>query len=67
VAANGIGLILPPIGVLLIVTCGIARTSLSSMFRPMVPYIGILIISFLVIMFIPWIILVIPRMIWPTI
>ncbi len=67
VAANGIGLILPPIGVLLIVTCGIARASLSSMFRPMVPYIGILIISFLVIMFIPWIILVIPRMIWPTI
>ena len=67
VAANGIGLILPPIGVLLIVTCGIAKANLGSMFRPMVPYIGILIISLLCIMFVPWIILVIPRMIWPGI
>lgn len=67
VAANGIGLILPPIGVLLIVTCGIAKANLGSMFRPMVPYIGILIISFLLIMFVPWFILVIPRMIWPGI
>jgi C4-dicarboxylate transporter DctM subunit len=67
VAANGIGLILPPIGVLLIVSCGIARTSLSSTFRTMIPYIGILIISFLVILFIPWFIMVIPRMIWPGI
>lgn len=67
VAANGIGLILPPIGVLLIVTCGIARANLGSMFLPMMPYIGILIISFLLIMFVPWIILVIPRMIWPGI
>ena len=67
VAANGIGLILPPIGVLLIVTCGIARANLGSMFRPMIPYIGILIISFLFIMFVPWIILVIPRIIWPGI
>lgn len=67
VAANGIGLILPPIGVLLIVTCGIARANLGSMFRPMIPYIGILIISFLFIMFVPWVILVIPRMIWPGI
>jgi tripartite ATP-independent transporter DctM subunit len=67
VAINGIGLILPPIGVLLIVTCGIAKASLSSMFRPMIPYIAILILSFLVIMFVPWIILVIPRMIWPGI
>lgn len=66
VASNGIGLILPPIGLLLIVVCGIAKTLLSSVFRTMAPYVGILIVSLLVIMFIPWIILVVPRMIWPT-
>jgi TRAP-type C4-dicarboxylate transport system permease large subunit len=67
VAANGIGLIMPPIGLLLIVVCGIAKTSLSSVFRTMIPYVAILIVSLLVIMFIPWIILVVPRMIWPHI
>jgi len=67
VASNGIGLILPPVGLLLIVVCGIAKTSLSSVFRTMIPYVGILILSLLVIMFIPWIILVVPRMIWPDI
>ena len=64
VAAEGIGLILPPIGMLLIVTCGIAGANLGSMFRPMIPYIGILMITFMLIMFVPWSILVIPRMIW---
>ena len=67
VAANGIGLIMPPIGLLLIVVCGIAKTSLSTVFRTMVPYVAILIVSLLIIMFIPWIILVVPRMIWPHI
>jgi C4-dicarboxylate transporter DctM subunit len=66
VAANGIGLILPPIGLLLIVVCGIAGTSLSSVFRTMIPYVAILVASLIVIMMIPWIILVVPRMIWPA-
>jgi C4-dicarboxylate transporter DctM subunit len=66
VAANGIGLILPPIGLLLIVVCGIAKAPLASVFRVMAPYVAILVVSFLIIMFIPWIILVVPRMIWPT-
>jgi len=65
VASNGIGLILPPVGLLLIVVCGIAKTSLSSVFRTMIPYIAILALSLLVIMFIPWIILVIPRLLLP--
>ena len=67
VAADGIGLILPPIGVILIVVCGIGKVSLSSTFKPMIPYIAILLLSFLVIMFVPWFIMVIPRMIWPGI
>jgi C4-dicarboxylate transporter DctM subunit len=65
VASTGIGLILPPVGLLLIVVCGIAKTSLSSVFRTMIPYIAILALSLLVIMFIPWIILVIPRLLLP--
>jgi tripartite ATP-independent transporter DctM subunit len=62
VASNGIGMILPPIGLLLIVVCGIAKTSLSAVFRPMIPYIAILVFTLFVVMFIPWIILVIPRL-----
>lgn len=65
VASNGIGLILPPVGLLLIVVCGIAKTSLSAVFRTMLPYIAILILSLLVIMFVPWIILVIPKLLLP--
>jgi C4-dicarboxylate transporter DctM subunit len=65
VASTGIGLILPPVGLLLIVVCGIAKTSLSAVFRTMLPYIAILILSLLVIMFVPWIILVIPKLLLP--
>ena len=65
VACNGIGVVVPPIGVLLMIVCGIAKAPISSVLRTMIPYVAVLIISLTVIMFIPWIILVIPRMIWP--
>ena len=62
VAAVGIGLILPPVGLLLVVVCQIGGVSLSATTRPMVPYIGILLATLLAIAYIPWIVLVLPRM-----
>lgn len=62
VAALGIGLILPPVGLLLVVVCQIGGVSLGSVTRPMAPYIGILIATLLVIAYIPWVVLVLPRM-----
>lgn len=62
VAALGIGLILPPVGLLLVVVCQIGGVSLGSVTRPMMPYIGILIATLLVIAYVPWVVLVLPRM-----
>ena len=62
VAAVGIGLILPPVGLLLVVVCQIGGVSLSATTRPMLPYIGILIATLLAIAYVPWIVLVLPRM-----
>lgn len=62
VAALGIGLVLPPVGLLLVVVCQIGGVSLSAATRPMIPYIAILIATLLVIAYVPWIVLVLPRM-----
>lgn len=61
VAAVGIGLILPPVGLLLVVVCQIGKVSLSATTRPMLPYIGILLATLLAIAYVPWIVLVLPR------
>ena len=62
VAALGIGLILPPVGLLLVVVCQIGGVSLSAVTRPMMPYIGILVLMLLVIAFVPWFVLIVPRL-----
>ena len=61
VAALGIGLTLPPVGLLLVVVCQIGGVSLSAATRPMIPYIAILLATLLLIAYVPWIVLVLPR------
>lgn len=65
VASSGIGLILPPIGLLLIVVCSVAKTSLSLVFRPMIPYVLILFMGLLVILLNPWFVLLLPKLVLP--
>ncbi len=65
VAASGIGLILPPIGLVFVVMCSISNAAPSSLFRPMIPYILILIACLLVILFIPWLVLILPKLVVP--
>jgi tripartite ATP-independent transporter DctM subunit len=62
VAAVGIGLVLPPVGLLLVVVCQIGGVTLSAATRPILPYIAILVASLLAIAYVPWVVLVLPRL-----
>jgi C4-dicarboxylate transporter, DctM subunit len=61
VAATGIGLFLPPIGVGLFISCGIAGVGMDRVIRPMMPYIYFLCLGLLVVILVPWVTLVLPR------
>lgn len=65
VAATGIGLSAPPIGLIFIVVCAISKTSPSRVFKPYIPYFGILVVSFLAILFMPWLVLIVPKILFP--
>ncbi len=62
VAAEGIGIVLPPVGLCLIVICGISKVSLSAVTKPLLPYILVMFLSLIVIMYVPWITLIVPRL-----
>jgi C4-dicarboxylate transporter DctM subunit len=62
VAACGIGLVFPPMGLCLIVICGISKASLSEVTRPLLPYIAVMFFSLLLIMYVPWITLIVPKL-----
>jgi tripartite ATP-independent transporter DctM subunit len=61
-AATGIGLFLPPIGVGLFISCGIAGITVDKVNREMMPYITMLAIGLLLVIAFPWITLVLPRL-----
>jgi C4-dicarboxylate transporter DctM subunit len=62
VAATGIGLFLPPIGVGLFITCGIAGITIDKVMKPMAPYIAFLCLGLLLVILFPQITLVLPRL-----
>jgi tripartite ATP-independent transporter DctM subunit len=61
VAATGIGLFLPPIGVGLFIACGIANISVDRVVKPMLPYVLFLCLGLLLVILFPWLTLVLPR------
>jgi C4-dicarboxylate transporter DctM subunit len=61
-AATGIGLFLPPIGVGLFISCGIAGISIDRVTREMMPYVTMLSIGLLLVIAFPWLTLVLPRL-----
>ena len=61
VAAVGIGLFLPPIGVGLFIACGIAEVSIDRASRVILPFIAVLCAGLAVIIVAPWFTLVLPR------
>ena len=61
-AAVGIGLFLPPIGVGLFISCGIAKIGMDRVLRPMLPYVIFLCLGLLIVVFFPWFTLILPRL-----
>lgn len=61
VASLGIGLIIPPIGILLLVICSITQAPLGEVSRAMWPYLVILGVCLLFIIAVPSVVLVLPR------
>ncbi|KYH33357.1 TRAP transporter large permease [Neomoorella mulderi] len=61
IACVGIGLFLPPIGVGILVACRIAGITVNKVFKAMLPYIVVLLIGLLIITFVPWFSLVLPK------
>ena len=56
-----IGLCTPPVGSVLFVGCGIARTTIAQMMRPLLPMYAAMFIVLLLVTYIPWISEVLPR------
>jgi TRAP-type C4-dicarboxylate transport system permease large subunit len=61
VIAMGLGAFSPPIGVGMYVTCSISDTTMENAARHMVPYLIVLVIGILLVAFVPWFSLVVPR------
>jgi len=64
VAATGLGLFLPPIGIGLYIACSFANLSADKTFRAMLPYTAVLAAGILVLMLFPWLTLVVPRLVY---
>jgi tripartite ATP-independent transporter DctM subunit len=62
VAAVGIGLFLPPIGVGLFIACGIADLSVDRATRAMLPFILVLVVGLVIVILAPEITLALPRL-----
>jgi C4-dicarboxylate transporter DctM subunit len=60
-AAVGIGLFLPPIGVGVFISCGIAKIGVDRVLRPMLPYVVFLCLGLLIVVLFPWFTLILPR------
>jgi len=64
VAAIGLGLFLPPIGVGLYIACSFANLRVDHVFKAMLPYIAVLFLGILVLIAIPWLTLVVPQAVY---
>jgi len=62
VIAMGLGAFSPPIGVGMFVTCSICNTTMENATRHMWPYLIVLVVGLLLVAFIPWFTLVVPRL-----
>jgi len=56
-----IGLCTPPVGSVLFVGCGVAGASITQVIRPMLPMYGAMVLALIVVTFVPWLSLWLPR------
>jgi tripartite ATP-independent transporter DctM subunit len=62
VLASGIGLFLPPTGIAVLMACSIGGVKMEEMFKPMLPFLGVLFLGMTILIFFPWITTVVPRL-----
>jgi len=62
VLASGIGLFLPPTGIAVLMACSIGGVKMEEMFKPMLPFLGVLFLGMTILIFFPWITTVVPQM-----
>ncbi|HEY1461723.1 MAG TPA: TRAP transporter large permease subunit [Casimicrobiaceae bacterium] len=62
IIAMGLGAFSPPIGVGMFVTCSIAGTTMENAARHMAPYLIVLVVGLLLVAFVPWFSLIVPRL-----
>jgi TRAP-type C4-dicarboxylate transport system permease large subunit len=58
----GLRLFVPPFGVGFFIACALGRTSVEAAARAYVPYVIALLLGLLLVAFVPWITLVVPRL-----
>jgi TRAP-type C4-dicarboxylate transport system permease large subunit len=56
----GIAIVAPPIGLVLVILCSLAKIKLTDTMQPLVPYIAILVVDLVIIAFWPWLVLILP-------
>jgi len=59
--AMGVGAFLPPLGVGFYIACAIARAPMGASTRAMMPYVAVLLVGLLLVTFVPWFTLALPR------
>jgi C4-dicarboxylate transporter DctM subunit len=62
-----IGLLTPPLGVCLFVVCSISRISLEQMVRAILPFLLAEIVVLFIVSYIPWVVLIVPRLLGYTV
>jgi C4-dicarboxylate transporter DctM subunit len=63
IGTMGIGLILPPIGIVLVIICSLAKIQLGDTIKPMMPYLAVLVFDLVIISFWPQLVLILPKLV----
>jgi C4-dicarboxylate transporter DctM subunit len=66
VGTMGIGLILPPIGIVLVIICSITKIKLGDTLKPMLPYLVVLVLDLVIIAFWQELVLILPKLVGLT-
>jgi C4-dicarboxylate transporter DctM subunit len=62
IAAVEIAIVAPPLGLCLVIICSIAKVQLADTIRPSIPYISILIVDLIIMVFWPQLVLILPQL-----
>jgi tripartite ATP-independent transporter DctM subunit len=63
ILAMGVGIFIPPIGIGFYVSCTVSESRLEATSKAMLPYLAVLIVGVLVVAFVPWFTLAVPRLV----